>query len=136
MEPLVARGVPPPPPGSDLRFDARGNRVPRADRWSDEGFEWEAPVLPSSELPPPGRARLAAGPFASRLQAVLEDRPEAVDRLCAAAEARAAVRGEQELLRELGAEASRAAGQKRVLPEQQRQRLRSILQDSAHPSSW
>jgi len=136
MEPLVARGAALPPPRPDLRFDARGQRVPRADRWSDEDFEWEAPVLPSSDLPPPGRAPIAAGPFASRLLAVFEDRPEAVDRFCAAAEARAAVRGEPELLRELRAEASRPAWKKRALPESQSQRLQSIMQDSAHPSPW
>jgi len=136
MEPLAMRGAPPPPPRSDLRFDARGKRIPRADRWSAEEFEWEAPVLPSSDLPPPGKAQVSAGPFASRLQAMFEDRPEAVDRLCAAAEARAAVRGEARLLRELRAEASRTALRKQVLPEQQRQRLRSIMQDSAHPSPW
>jgi len=78
----------------ELRFDARGKRIPRGDRWNDEEFRWESPVLPSSELPSPPKARRAAGPFASRLQSILDDRPEAVDRLCAAAEARAAVRGE------------------------------------------
>jgi len=122
--------------GSDLRFDPLGNRISRADRWSDDHFEWEAPVLPSSDLPPPSRAQVAPGPFASRLLAVFEDRPEAVDRLCAAAEARAAVRGEEELLRELRAEISRIAWRSRTLPELQRERLRMIAQDSLQPAAW
>src|SRR5206468_3774701 len=113
---------------ADLRFDARGQRVPRADRWSDDRFEWETPVLPSSDLPPPPRAHLSAGPFASRLQAMFEDRPEAVERLCAAAEARAAVAGKEQLERELRAELSRPAWSKLKLPDAQAQRLRSIMQ--------
>ncbi|HEY4885333.1 MAG TPA: hypothetical protein VII08_17035 [Myxococcales bacterium] len=120
---------------NELRFDARGQRIPRADRWSDDQFEWESPVLPSSDLPPPARARVAPGPFAARLRSIFDDRPEAVDRLCAAAEARAAVRGEPELLRELAAELSRG-GRDRVLPREQVQRLRSILRDHAHPPAW
>jgi hypothetical protein len=119
-----------------LRFDARGQRIPRADRWSDDHFEWETPVLPSSDLPPPARARVAPGPFAARLRSIFEDRPEAVDRLCAAAEARAAVRGEPELLRELAAELSRGEWRDRVFPRGQLQRLRSILRDHAHPPAW
>jgi hypothetical protein len=121
---------------NELRFDARGQRIPRADRWSDDHFEWETPVLPSSDLPPPARARVAPGPFAARLRSIFEDRPEAVDRLCAAAEARAAVRGEPELLRELAAELSRGEWRDRVFPRGQLQRLRSILRDHAHPPAW
>ena len=120
----------------ELRFDARGNRVPRADRWSDQGFEWDAPVLPSSDLPPPPNARAAAGPFASRLRALFEDRPEAVDRLCGAAEARAAVAGGAQLLREIRAELSRPGWRERKLPDGQAQRLRTVMQDSAHPEAW
>jgi len=146
MEPLTSRAPHQPEPRkpvghlpsreADLRFDARGKRVPRADRWSDQQFEWEAPVLPSSDLPPPTKAQVVPGPFASRLQAVFDDRPEAVDRLCAAAEARAAVRGEEQLLGELRAETSRATWRNRALPLHQLQRLRSVMQDSAHPSPW
>ncbi len=163
MEAVAARGAPavepprprierteeaPPPRGplpiapllsrerNELRFDARGQRIPRADRWSDVQFEWEAPVLPSSDLPPPARARVAPGPFAVRLRSIFDDRPEAVDRLCAAAEARGAVHGEPELLRELAAELSRGEWRDRVLPSEQLQRLRSILRDPAHPPAW
>ena len=138
-KPMQALGRAPgdaPHKGSDLRFDPLGNRISRADRWSNDQFEWEAPVLPSSDLPPPPRAQVAPGPFASRLLAVFEDRPEAVDRLCAAAEARAAVRGEEELLRELRAEVSRIAWRSRTLPELQRERLRMIAQDSLQPAAW
>ncbi len=137
--PMQALGRAPgdaPHKGADLRFDPLGNRISRADRWSNDQFEWEAPVLPSSDLPPPPRAQVASGPFASRLLAVFEDRPEAVDRLCAAAEARAAVRGEEELLRELRAEVSRIAWRSRTLPELQRERLRMIAQDSLQPAAW
>jgi len=130
IAPLLSRET------NELRFDARGQRVPRADRWNDDQFEWETPVLPSSDLPPAGRARVAPGPFAARLRSILDDRPEAVDRLCAAAEARGAVRGEPELLRELGAELSRDEWRERVLPREQLQRLRSILRDHAHPPAW
>jgi len=120
----------------ELRFDARGKRIPREDRWSDEDFRWETPVLPSSELPLPPKARRAAGPFASRLQSILENRPEAVDRFCAAAEARAAVRGEDGLREELSAEltANRWAHQR--WPPEQRRRLEAVLQAEGHPPSW
>src|SRR5438067_2784370 len=120
----------------ELRFDARGKRIPRGDRWNDEDFRWERPVLPSSELPSPPKARRAAGPFASRLQSILDDRPEAVDRFCAAAEARAAVRGEDGLREELSAEltANRWAHQR--WPPEQRRRLESVMQRESHPPAW
>jgi len=119
-----------------LRFDARGRRIPRADRWADKQFQWETPVLPSSALPPPARALPAPGPFAARLRSVLENRPEAVDRLCAAAEALAAVRGEAALVREIQAELARNTWRDKVPPEEQLNRLRSIVEDGAHPAPW
>jgi hypothetical protein len=118
------------------RFDSRGRRIPRADRWTDKQFQWETPVLPSAALPPPARVVPAPGPFEARLRSVLEDRPEAVERLCAAAEARAAVRGETELVRELRAELARSTWRDKTPPEAQLRRLRSILQDGAHPAPW
>jgi hypothetical protein len=133
MEPLA----PLPSRAKDaLRFDARGQRVPRPDRWKDEQFDWETPVLPSSSLPPPPRARTAPGAFAPRLQSIFDDRPEAVDRLCATAEARAAVRGEEQLVRELVMELSRPAWRGRIPPKEQLLRLRRLMEDAAHPPPW
>src|SRR5438128_2017190 len=120
----------------ELRFDARGKRIPRGDRWNDEEFRWESPVLPSSELPSPPKARRAAGPFASRLQSILDDRPEAVDRLCAAAEARAAVRGEDGFRQELSVELGADRWRRNRLPPEQRRRLESVVQGESHPPSW
>ena len=130
MEPVPAREP------DDLRFDARGKRIPRNDRWNDDDFDWQGPVLPSSELRPPPRVRPASSAFASRLQSIFEDRPEAVDRLCAAAEARAAVRGEEALIRELSAEMSGKSWRDKRLPAEQLRRLQSIAQGPTHPSSW
>ena len=120
----------------ELRFDARGKRIPRKDRWNDDDFEWQSPVLPSPELRPPPRVQPASSAFASRLQSIFEDRPEAVDRLCAAAEARAAARGEEALRRELSAEMSGKPWRDKRLPAEQRRRLQSIAQGPTHPSSW
>jgi len=120
----------------ELRFDARGKRIPRQDRWNDEDFRWESPVLPSSELPSPPKARRAAGPFASRVQSILDDRPEAVDRFCAAAEARAAVGGEDGLRQELSVELGPDRWRRTRLPPEQRRRLESVLQGEGHPPSW
>lgn len=136
-----SRGPLPAPPlpsreNDGLRFDARGQRLGRPDRWNDEQFQWETPVLPSSDLPPPQRVGVAAGPFASRVQSMLDDRPEAVDRFCAVVEARAAVRGEEELLRELRAELSRDGWRESALPSEQRQRLRRVLEEADQPHPW
>ncbi|MFL5014563.1 hypothetical protein [Rhizobium sp.] len=136
----LSRTLPVPPLPSlskeGPRFDARGNRVPRADRWQDEGFDWAPPILPSSEMPPPARAAPAAGPFVARLQSLFEDRPEAVDRLCAAAEAFAALRGEDRLGPALSAELALSRWRDRRLPPEQRHRLGAIAQGAAHPPSW
>jgi len=117
-------------------FDSRGRQVPRADRWSEEQFEWAEPSLPSPELPPPPRVRRAQGPFAQRVQSIFEDRPEAVERLCAAAEARAASAGEEPMLREISAELSREVWRERTLPPEQAQRLRAVAGDAAQPGPW
>jgi hypothetical protein len=119
-----------------LRFDARGQRVARPDRWNPEQFQWDTPVLPSSDLPPPPRVGVAAGRFASRVQAMLDGRPEAVDRFCAAVEARAAVGGEEDLLRELQAELSRKTWRETRLPGEQVQRLRRIVEGADQPYPW
>jgi hypothetical protein len=67
---------------------------------------------------------------------VLDDLPEAVDRLCAAAEARAAVGGDESLRRDLVAELSREGWRRRMLPKTQVQRLRAIAGDAAQPAPW
>ena len=119
-----------------IRLDPKGRRVPRPDRWEDNNFQWDAPSLPSSDLPRPMRAAVAPGRFTQRVQSIFEDRPEAVDRLCAAAEARAALAGEDELLRELSEELARKRWQERRAPKEQLARLRLVESDAAHPGPW
>ena len=119
-----------------IRHDPKGRKVPRSDRWDDDKFEWDAPVLPSSELPPPMRAAVAPGRFTQRVQSIFEDRPEAVDRLCAAAEARAALAGEDDLLRELSEELAAKRWQEKRAPREQLARLRAIEAEPAHPAPW
>ena len=119
-----------------VRLDPMGRRLSRPDRWEDNDFEWEAPVLPSSELPRPMRAAVAQGRFTQRVLSIFEDRPEAVDRLCAAAEARAALSGEEALLRELSEELARKRWQEKRAPQGQLARLRAIESDPAHPVPW
>ena len=119
-----------------VRLDPKGRRLSRPDRWEDSYFEWEAPVLPSSELPRPMRAAVAQGRFTQRVLSLFEDRPEAVDRLCAAAEARAALSGEEALLRELSEELMRKRWQEKRAPKEQLARLRAIESDPAHPLPW
>ncbi len=117
-------------------FDKRGARIPRADRWSDDAFEWELPILPESSLRPPMTAAVVQGPFAARLNSLFQDRPEAIDRLSAAAEARAALRGESEALAELERELSRPRWSKEPLPLSQLTRLRAAASAQGQPSSW
>ena len=119
-----------------VRLDPTGRKLSRPDRWEDNNFEWDAPVLPSSDLPRPMRAVIAPGRFAQRVQSIFEDRPEAVDRLCAAAEARAALSGEEELLRQLSEELARKRWQEKRAPREQLARLRAIEADLAHPAPW
>jgi len=108
----------------------------RSDRWDDDGFQWPEPVLPSSELPRAGRAQVAASPFGARLQSLFEDRPEAVDRLCAAADARAALRGADAVMMELRTEIGIGRWQGRRAPDSQLARLRSVASEAAHPPVW
>lgn len=140
--PLVTKSSPlpiaalPSRDAEQIQLDPRGRPVPRADRWRDDAFEWSPPILPSSELPPPMRAAVAPGPFTRRMESIFEDRPEAVDRLCAAAEARAAVGGEEKLLRELSAELSRKKWADARAPREQLARLEAIESDEKHPKPW
>jgi hypothetical protein len=71
------------------------------------------------------------------LRSVFEDRPEAVERLCAAAEARSAAFGEDRLLQDLAAELSREVWRGRTLPPEQARRLRALAAAGArHPAAW
>ncbi|MCA1826072.1 MAG: hypothetical protein LC689_03915 [Myxococcales bacterium] len=119
-----------------IKLDPRGRKVPRPDRWNDDEFEWDLPILPSSELPPPIRAAVAPGPFTQRLQSLFDDRPEAVDRLCAAAEARWAVKGEETVLKELSAELSNKKWKDVRAPSEQLSRLQAIERDEKQPAPW
>ena len=120
----------------EVKFDPLGRRVPRADRWNDDAFQWQEPVLPSSEMPLPLRAALTQGPFAQRLQSLLDDRPEAVDRLCGAAEARAAVAGAERLLLEVATELGRKKWETATASPAQLKRLESICADGTQPDPW
>lgn len=117
-----------------IRFDPSGKKIPRPDRWEPVNFEWELPDLPSSDLPQPGRVGLAQGPFTQRLQSLFDDRPEAVDRLCAAAEARSARLGEARALEELSKELAQKKWAALTLPLPQRARLKGLSPDA--PPSW
>ncbi len=114
----------------------QGKRIPRPDRWEEFQFEWQDPVLPASKLRPAGKVAPTAGPFASRLKSIYEDRPEAVERLCAAAEARAAIVGEEKLFTELTLEMASPRWSTKRLPQGQRTRLRTVVEDPARPAAW
>ena len=119
-----------------IRLDPRGRKVPRPDRWQDDNFEWDPPILPSSEMPPPMKAAVAPGPFTQRLRSLFEDRPEAVDRLCAAAEARCAVKGEATVIAELSKELENKRWTNHKTPPDQVKRLESIAGDEKQPAPW
>ncbi|HKC61267.1 MAG TPA: hypothetical protein VKB92_14365 [Myxococcales bacterium] len=93
------------------------------------------PLLPMiPEGPKVRRVATAAGPFAQRLQSLFEDRPEAVERLCAAIEARAAVRGLPAALEELDRELSQPRWKGRRAPPGQLERL--VAASRAQPEPW
>ncbi|HUJ28221.1 MAG TPA: hypothetical protein VLW85_19500 [Myxococcales bacterium] len=136
-KPSPLQGIAAPPPGSvELRFDSRGKRIPRSDRWDGDHWEWQQPALPSPDLPPPRKLGAAPGPFTQRIKSLFDDRPEAVDRLCAAAEARAAIQGNERMLAELGAELRRKGWRGRRPPPEQRARLQAVAADARQPGSW
>jgi hypothetical protein len=135
--PARAPSVPVPPRReADVRFDPRGRRIPRSDRWSDDAFQWQEPLLPPPVLPSPPKARVASGPFTERVAALFEDRPEALERLCAAAEAHAARSGDGQLLRALTQELSSKRWVDRKPPPALLTRLRAIASDERHPPAW
>jgi len=97
--------------------------------------EQRAPLLPSiAESRPMRRAGIAAGPFARRIEALFDDRPEAVERLCAAVEARAAVGGLPAALAELAREVSQPRWNGRRAPPGQVERLAVVAK--AQPEPW
>jgi hypothetical protein len=136
ISPLLGIPAAPSRLSEELKFDSRGKRVPRSDRWEEERFGWPEPVLPSSDLPPPRRFKEAPGPFTQRVQSLFDDRPEAVDRLCAAAEARAAIAGSDRMMRELGHELARKPWQGRKAPPEQKARLQGVAADERQPEPW
>jgi hypothetical protein len=91
-------------------------------------------VRPHVEIEPvPVRkARAADGPFAARLAAFFDDRPEAVERLCAAVEARAALEGLAAALAELERELSRPRWKERRATRGQLDRLAAV-ERAGHP---
>ena len=122
--------------GSDpLSFDARGKRIPRSDRWRDTAFGWQEPLLPASAMRKPANARPVDGPFAARLKSLFDDRPEAVDRLCAAAEARAALAGDEGLQVELARELALPRWRKKRAAPAQLERLRALAQAEGRPAA-
>src|SRR5262249_35902819 len=92
------------------------------------------PLLPPTpDAPKVRRARAALGPFALRLQSLFEDRPEAVERLCAAIEARAALRGLDAALGELDRELSQPRWKGRRAPPGQLERLAATARAQLEP---
>jgi hypothetical protein len=97
-----------------------------AARVTENAMRRKDPVpAPKEEPAPPAvrKARAADGPFAARLAALFADRPEAVERLCAAAEARSALVGQAAALEELERELSRDRWKERRPPREQLDRL-------------
>ena len=123
-------------PVEKTQFDAHGKRLPRGDRFRGDDWGWAEPILPPSELKPIPKARTLPGPFAARLRSLFDDKPEAVDRLCAAAEARAAIAGAALLDQDLAAELARAQWKDLRVPKGQLARLETIAADAGRPQPW
>ena len=93
------------------------------------------PLLPAvPDAPRIRRAAVAPGPFAPRMRSLFDDRPEAVERLCAAIEARAAIHGLPAALEELGRELSQPRWKGLSAPPEQLERLAASAR--AQPESW
>jgi hypothetical protein len=137
-EEIAARPRVPVPPReqADLRFDPLGKRIPRADRWDDNAFQWQEPILPAPVLPAPMKAAVALGPFTQRVASIFEDRPEAVERLCAAAEVQAALKGDEALQRDLMQELGRKKWAEKKASAEQVAKLRAVAEDARQPGPW
>ena len=133
LAPLLSSAAP-----EQTGFDARGKRLPQDDRFhaGQDDWQWVDPILPPSELKPIQRRPPAPGPFAARLKSLFDDKPEAVDRLCAAADARAAIAGEVRLESELQAELALPAWNGKRASRSQLARLRAIEAAADQPPSW
>jgi hypothetical protein len=130
LAPLRSRVAP------DVRYGPDGRRIPREDRWRTDKWEWETPVLPPSTVPPPRRAAIAPGPFEARVRALFDGRPEAVERLCAAVEARAAVSTSAAALDDLARELALPRWRDRRIPREQVVRLQGTAAHAGHPEVW
>jgi hypothetical protein len=128
--------VPPSKKTDEIRFDPRGKRLSREDRWDEFKYEWPEPVLPPPTMPPPAKVAVAPGPLAQRIASIFEDRPEAVERLCAAAEVQVARNGEEQLKETLLKELARKQWQDRKAPPEQLARLRAVAGSDAQPGPW
>ena len=92
------------------------------------------PLLPVVPERPIRRAGVAPGPFAQRMRSLFDDRPEAVERLCAAIEARAALHGLPAALEQLGRELSQPRWKGLRAPAGQLERLAAAAR--AQPEPW
>jgi hypothetical protein len=79
------------------------------------------------------KARAAEGVFAARIASLFDDRPEAVERLCATVEARAALEDLAAALAELERELSRARWKDRRATREQLDRLAAV-ERAGHPA--
>ena len=132
-----AAKAPAPKAGDEpLRFDPNGRRLSRVDRFNGDEFQWQDPILPSPALRVVARATIVDGPFAQRVLSIFDDRPEAVDRLCAAAEARVQVHGAARAEDELARELKLARWTRKPTPPGQLLRLSAIAANALVPAPW
>jgi hypothetical protein len=121
----------PMPPVAPQSSSAAARAVESA---TDRNVPVPAPQEPM-EPPPLRKARAADGPFAARLASLFADRPEAVERLCAAAEARSALVGQAAALEELERELSRDCWKERRPTREQLDRLAAVARGEHAPWS-
>jgi hypothetical protein len=132
----VSEGPRSPTPKAMAELRPRGGRAAAARMPANPPPHASAAPSPRVEPEPAPlrRARPADGPFAARLASLFDDRPEAVERLCAAIEARAALEGLAAALAELEREVSRARWKERRPTREQLDRL-AAAQRAGH-EAW